>query len=404
MKKILKPDMVPSVSRLAMAGTLLAMPAIKVENRQGPGVRGEVGKYCREKNYGTVLVVTGQHVGKSEISKKLYQGLDEEGIKYTVFDRVRPEPLFSGCWEGAEIAKQNHVDAVIAFGGGSVMDTAKIIAAMMGHPKSPKLRFEIPFTCFTQFPLITIPTTAGTGCEVTFGGVISDDKTGKKKNVGGPGYTPEISFLDVETTMNLSPKLTATSGMDALSHCMENWLSAVPNKECKEQCKKATKDIFEYLPRAYHNGPNDMEAREKMMESARIGGTAISTCAAVYGHALAHAIGGVYHLPHGEICGTILPEILRFYQKPCAVQLARLAVYCGLGSVSEDRDTLAAKIVDHVFELRGELNLPTTIKGMKKNDLDALRKEFWAQATMFPSPAPISEAQLDEILFRLAEE
>ena len=401
--RLISPAAVPAVSRKLMAGALVVLPKVYTANRQGPGVRGEVGKYCREKGYHKVLVVTGPHIGKSDLIKKLYAGLEAEGIEYIVFDKIQSDPLFSGCWEGADIAKKNGVDAVVAFGGGSVMDSAKIIAATLAHPKSPNVRFTIPFTSFKQFPTITIPTTAGTGCEVTFGSVISDDKTHMKKGVGGPGYTPEISFLDVETTMNLSPKMTAATGMDALAHVMENWLSAVPNKECKELCKKATKDIFEYLPRAYHHGANDMEAREKMMECARIGGISINLCAAVHGHALAHAIGGVYHLPHGEICGIVLPEVLRFYQQPCAKELARLAIYCELGTAAEDRYTLSKKLVDHVFELRDELGLPEKIKGMKKDNLEEVKKEFWAQALLFPAPVAMQETDLDMILTDLAE-
>ncbi len=394
----------PKYTNKAMIGAFTVLPQIPIENREGPGIRAEVGKYCKEKGYRNVLIVTGPYIGKSELSKKLYEGLGTEKIHYTVFDNIHSDPLFSGCEEGSKIAKHENVDAVIAFGGGSVMDSAKIIAATMAYPKSSFKRFTIPFTCFKQFPVITIPTTAGTGCEVTFGSVISDDRTHMKKGVGGPGYTPEISFLDVECTKDLSPKMTAATGMDALSHVMENYLSAIPDKRCKQMCKEATKDIFEALPRAYHKGAKDIEARVIMMESARKGGLAINYSGAVYGHALAHAIGGVYHLPHGEICGIILPEILRFYQKYCTVELAKLAIYCELGALSDDRDALAVRLVDHVFALREELALPGIIKDMRKNDLDAVKKEFWNQAILFPSPVPITEVELDELLCRLCED
>lgn len=403
MANIMNPAVLPGISSKMMKGAFAVLPQLDIANVEQPGARGLVGKYCKEKGYKRALVVTGPHIGKSELSKKLYSGLDEEGIEYTIFDGVKSDPVFSGCKAGSDMAKANHVDVVIAFGGGSVLDTAKIIAGTLAYPDSPFARFTVPFTVFKQFPLITIPTTAGTGCEVTFGSVISDDKTHMKRGVGGPGYTPQISFLDVETTMDLSPKMTAATGMDAMSHVVENYLSAVPDKACKAMCKKAIKDIFEYLPRAYHNGVNDMEARVKMMECARVGGISINRSGAVHGHALAHAIGGVYHLPHGEICGTILPEIVRFYQIPCAPQLARLAIYCGLGTVSEDRETLAARLVDHVFALRKELDLPEKIKGMNKYDLEAVKKEFWTQAMLFPSPVSMTEAELDAILYNLAE-
>ncbi len=404
MSKLIGPDVLPGIARVLQKNTFSVMPQIPVANRQGPGVRGEVGRYCRERGYKKVLVVTGPFVGKSEIAKKLYDGLTEQGIEYVVFDHIQSDPTFAGCREGALVAKQNQVDAVIAFGGGSVMDSAKLIAVSMAYPKSPFARFTIPFSAFKQFPLITVPTTAGTGCEVTFGAVISDDKTHMKKGAGGPGTTPQISFLDVETTMNLSPKMTATTGMDALSHVVEGYLSSVPNRACKQLCAEAAKNILDCLPRAYHDGPNDMEAREKMMESARIGGLSINMCSAVYGHALAHAIGGVYHLPHGEICGIILPEVLRFYQRPCAPQLARLAIHCGLGDASEYSTDLAKRFVDKVFALREELGLPGKIPGMQRYDLEAVKAEFWSQATLFASPVSIKEAELEQILYELAEQ
>ncbi len=225
-----------------------------------------------------------------------------------------------------------------------------------------------------------------------------------KKALGGPGFFPTVSFLDAETTMNLSPKMTAATGMDAMSHVMENYLSAVPNKECKNMCKAAIKDIFEYLPRAYKNGASDVEARVKMMEAARKGGLAINLSGAVYGHSLAHAIGGVYHLPHGQICGIILPEIVDFYKDSCAQELAQLAVFCGFGTVSETRGELAQKVVDKLVALRSELGMPDKIAGMKQSDLSAVKEEFWNQALLFPSPATMSEKDLDAMLVKLSAE
>jgi len=401
---IISPSVVPSISRRMMKGVLSIMRPSKIEVRRGPGVRGEVGAYCKEKGYRKVLVVTGPIVGKMEIAQKLYEGLDATGIQHATFDGIQPEPLFSGCRAGSEVAKQNQVDAIIAFGGGSVMDSAKIIAATMAYPNSPFKRFEIPFTAFRHFPLITIPTTAGTGCEVTFGSIVCDDKTRTKKNIGGPGYTPEICFLDVETTENLPPALTATTGMDALAHLTENYLATAGSAEVKRMCEEGVRDVLEYLPRAYHNGSSDREAREKMMDSAYKGGVAINASGAVYGHALAHAIGGIYHIPHGEICGTILPEVLRYYQEPCAEQLAKLAVVCGLGTADEGEKLLAGRLVDCVLALRDTLKLPHTIKGMHRNDLDAVKKEFWKQALLFPAPATIRESDLARILDWLAED
>ncbi len=141
-----------------------------------------------------------------------------------------------------------------------------------------------------------------------------------------------------------------------------------------------------------------------MMECAYKGGIAINCSGAAHGHALAHAIGGVYHLPHGEICGTILPEILRYYQEPCYEQLGKLAVASGLGTADEPSQELAARIVAHVFALRDMLNLPGTIKGMHRNDLEAVKKEFWKQAVLFPTPVSMREAELDMLLNRLSEE
>lgn len=401
MRKLIGPDVLPGATRKVMKNVLSVMPHTKIAEKRGAGIRGEVGKYCREKGYRNVLVVTGPIVGKLEIIDKLYQGLEEEKIRYTTFDGILSDPVFSGCREGSAAAKRNNVDAIIAFGGGSVMDTAKIIAATMAYPKSAFARFTVPFTAFRRFPVIMIPTTAGTGCEVTFGSIISDDKTRLKKNIGGPGYTPEICFLDVETTKDLSPELTAATGMDALAHLIENYLSAVPDKDCKNMCREAIRDVFEYLPRAYRNGSEDMAAREKMMDCANKGGQAINISGCVHGHALAHAIGGICHIHHGRICGIILPEILRYYQKYCGQELAELAVFCEMGTPDESSDVLSKRLVDRVFALRESLDLPEKIEEMKKDNLAAIRKEFWKQSLLYPTPTSMREEELDEILENL---
>jgi alcohol dehydrogenase class IV len=401
---VISPSFLPGISRHVMKGLLTVMPHGETAVRQGAGVRAEVGTYCKEKKYQKILVVTGPVVGKLEIAQRLYDGLASEGVEYITFDEIQPNPLFSGCEAGSKIARQNNVDAIVAFGGGSVLDTAKIIGATMAYPKSSFRRFMVPFTAFKRFPIITIPTTAGTGCEVTFGSIISDDETQKKKNIGGPGYTPEICFLDVETTKDLPPDLTASTGMDALAHLMENYLASVQNREIKKLCEEGVRDIFEYLPRAYQNGASDLEAREKMMACAYKGGIAINCSGAAHGHALAHAIGGVYHLPHGEICGTILPEILRYYQGPCNEQLGKLAIASGLGTADESSQVLADRIVAHVFALRETLNLPVTVRGMHRNNLEAVKKEFWKQAVLFPTPVSMRETELDMLLNRLSEE
>jgi acetaldehyde dehydrogenase/alcohol dehydrogenase len=283
-------------------------------------------QYLRScKDVGKVFIVTDHSMVELGFLNKIIDELNERRnpVTYQLFAEVEPDPDISTVRKGLEIMNQFHPDTIIALGGGSSMDAAKAMWIFYEHPEvnfdDLKQKFmDIRKRAF-KYPelgrkskLICIPTTSGTGSEVSPFAVISDKASGKKYPLTDYSLTPSIAIVDAEFTTNLPPKATAETGMDVLTHAIEAYTSVMASDYTDGLALEAIKLVFKYLPRAVKDGKNDLEAREKMHNAATIAGMAFANAFLGLVHSLAHKIGGEYHLVHGRTCAILLPHVIRY--------------------------------------------------------------------------------------------
>ncbi len=344
----------------------------------------ELGK--RVYNKKKAFVVTDKYLYDSGLSKKITDILDAEGIIHTTFFNVTPDPTLACANEGVKLMRDFAPDVIIAVGGGSPMDAAKIMWVMYEHPEvdfeDMAMRFmDIRKRIYT-FPhmgdkalFVAIPTTAGTGSEVTPFAVITDEKTGTKYPLADYELMPDMAIVDADLMMNIPKGLTSNSGIDAMSHSLESIASVMATDFTNGIAKEAVKLIFEYLPRAYEKGAHDAEAREKMANASCMAGMAFANAFLGVCHSMAHKLGSYWHIPHGMANSLMLEEVIRFnsseqptkmgtfpqYAYPqCKARYADVARYIGLKGKNDDE--LVEALIKKLKELQSAIGQPKTIK------------------------------------------
>lgn len=329
------------------------MPIVDKMSRETHIIRGvdssrEVGRYCVENGYERPLIITDQGIIALGLLESTMDSLDEHSIPYRIFDQVAPDPthgmIFAACKEGISFG----ADCIIAVGGGSVMDCAKVASIGIRNPHMPKkLLTTMQLGGWPKaLPLITIPTTAGTGAEVTLGAVITDEKTQRKHFAGGPKAKPVCCILDAKLTVDCPRELTAITALDAISHSLEGLMGPVSmSKEFEHTLMEAVRKVFYNLPKVLEN-PKDIEARQELCEAANVGGHVINYCVAGYAHSFAHVLGARYEIPHGAAIAMALPLIMDYNRKASEKRLAKLSVYCGFA----DEKTSPQEAIDSLIQ------------------------------------------------------
>lgn len=319
-------------------------------------------------------------------------------IDCVVFDGVLPDPTFDIVDEGLEAFKGHDADSVLAIGGGSSIDTAKAIASAATNGFEPR-RLEGYFKVkVSPVPLYAIPTTSGTGSEVTKGAVIADSDTHLKAYLLDPKMVPLAVALDPSLLTGMPPAITAATGMDALTHAVESYISVWRNPRCERYALAAIKMIFAQLPTAYRDGAN-LEAREQMSLAACYAGLAINDTNIGNVHALSHQLGRVYGTPHGLANAIVLPYVLETMLDACASRLADLARELKL---TDSRDDMVAAqvFIDKVVELNNILNIPTGLDKLARKDFDDLAKAASKEGSMLPVPRLMEKAEFASVLAR----
>jgi alcohol dehydrogenase len=281
-----------------------------------------------------VLVVTDKPLRQLGVVDRAIADLLESEVDIAYYDGVLPDPTFSQVAEGVVVAKAQGSEVILAVGGGSSIDAAKIIAASATSDESPtewvgfgKVKHEV-------LKLYAIPTTSGTGSEATMGAVISDAVSHEKSVISGGTLLPAAVALDPDLIAGLPPHITAATGMDALTHGIEAYIGVWERGTRLEDARIGVKLVFENLAAAYHNG-NDLDAREGMSMGAYYAGLAINQVNVGNVHAIAHQLGGKYGIPHGLANALVLPHVLDFCHHEAQQRLAELAVLSGVGSADE---------------------------------------------------------------------
>jgi alcohol dehydrogenase class IV len=335
------------------------------------------------------LIVTDRPLMEIGIAAKLEEVLAAANVKYAVFGDVLPDPSFEVCSQGLAVLRDNHCDSVIAIGGGSVMDAGKLIRMGATHDK-PMEKFAGLLRCHNNgLPFICIPTTAGTGSEATAAAVITDSKRHKKVTVLDPRLPPNTAILDPSLTLGLPPGMTASTGIDALTHAVEAYTNTLHFSDVDAQAVEAVRLIFLHLAAVYAKG-RDISGREALLRASHLAGRAFTRGFVGYVHAIAHRFGERYHIPHGLANAIVLPYFLDVYEKECPERLATLARAsgcCGSQGLGEDA-VCAHRFVDAVRALNASVGIPEKAAFLVAADIPGIVADALKEAHGTPYPVP----------------
>lgn len=324
-------------------------------------------------------------------------------LDYAVYDGVLPNPTVEQVEAGLAVYKEHKCDGILAFGGGSAMDCAKAVGARVVRPKKSVNQMKGLLKVGRKLPpFYAVPTTAGTGSECTVAAVITDEKTHLKYPVNDFNLIPHYAILDPKLTESLPAFLTATTGMDALTHAVEAYIGKGNTRKTKRQAEQAVKLVFENLYEATANGSN-LAARDNMQKAAYLAGLAFTRAYVGYVHALAHALGGKYGLAHGYANAVLLPAVLDTYGKSAHKPLAKLARIAGLAS-KEDKNAVAAKkFIQAVRDLNDSLSILATFEGkINERDFDELTRRADKEANpLYPVPKLMNAEELKQIYYKV---
>ena len=361
------------------------------------GTRG-LGAFVKGKGYKKVFVVTGPNVYKRGLADDLIKGLEENGVPYALFNRVVNNPTIDNIEEAYALYKAEGCDAIIALGGGSPMDLAKVVGARAARPGKQVKKMKGLLKVIKRIPdLYAIPTTAGSGSETTLAAVVSDSVTHEKYAINDLTLIPRYALLDPRLTAALPPQTTATTGMDALTHAVEAYIGRSNTKKTRESAEKAVKLIFDNLLTAYEHG-DDLTARRNMQEASYYAGVAFTRAYVGYVHALAHALGGFYGTPHGLANSVLLPVVLEYYGESAHKPLARLAEIVGICAEGDDDAAKAQKFVNAIKDMNAKMLIPGTIDGIDPADVPEMAKRAAAEGNpLYPVPRLLGADELEKI-------
>lgn len=364
----------------------------------GPDASVRLGQSICDFDHQRLLIVTDPTVSKLGLMRPLLQALKAGGMAYVVFDKMQPDAPVALIEQGVALFKTKGCDAILAFGGGSVIDAAKAIALAAANHKHPAQLAGYFKGLRAPFPIYAVPTTAGTGSEVTVAAVISDPDTQRKLVIADTRLVPRMVALDPNLMLGLPPDITAATGMDALTHAIEAYIGHWGTRFTERMALSAVSMIFEALPLVYVNG-QDLAAREKMTLAANYAGQAFTRANVGYVHAIAHQLGGRYHTPHGLANAMLLASVLRFLSPAIQPQLAALALRAKVGKKSDSEATLAAGFVDAVEALVKRLGIAATLPELREQDIPALARAACREAEAnYPVPVYLSQADCEGLI------
>lgn len=353
-----------------------------------------------------VFIVTDSFLYKNGYTKVITDKLNELGIEYTTFYNVAPDPTLACAKEGAKMMSEFEPDCIIAVGGGSAMDAGKIMWVMYEHPDISFEDMAMDFMDIRKrvytFPkmgekayFIAVPTSAGTGSEVTPFAIITDQDKGVKYPLTDYELMPKMAIVDANMMMNAPKGLTSVSGIDALVHSIEAYVSIMSTDFSDAMALRAIKIIFEYLPRAYENGASDPEAREKMADAATMAGMAFANAFLGICHSMGHKLGAFHHLAHGITVSLVLDNVMRFNSSEAPVRMGTFPQYKypnalrryaeiaeSIGIDGKDDNEKLDKLIAKIDELKDKIGIKHTIKdyGIKEEDFLSTLDQMSEQA------------------------
>lgn len=372
----------------------------------GAGQAKHVGKILRRERVQSVLIVTDEVLYELGLLKGMTASIEEEGIKISLYKDVKPDPTFSIVDEALEVCKENECDAVVAFGGGSVLDAAKAVAGSAANDYvDPRKLKGIKKVKKAPITFVAVPTTAGTGSEVTMVAVVSDDQTHQKATIIAPNLVSKHTVIDPELTVGLPPHITSTTGLDALTHAIEAYVSRYATRETDEFALRAFRLLTDNLERAMVE-PENLEVRRDLLLGSLYAGKAFTRTFVGYVHAFSHNIGGKYGVPHGLGNAVLLPHIMEFSKDKAEKRLAELSDVLKLTARHDREDSVKAEaFVKYLFELNEKLGIPERLEDFPKSGIDTIIQMAFKEAHgTYPVPKYLKKAQAREILEKVCSD
>lgn len=363
----------------------------------GPGSIKKLPALIKEKGLSKVLIVTDKGLMGLGLLNGLFDELTKTGIGYVVYDGVQPNPSIENIEEARAMYVENGCQGIIAFGGGSPMDCAKIAAARVVRPHKPVEKMRGVMKILHPLPpFFAVPTTAGTGSETTLAAVVTNTKTHEKNACNDPVLRPKYAVLDPELTVGLPPHITSTTGMDALTHAVEAYIGKSNVRSTLDYAERATKMIFENIETAYNDGKN-IEARNQMLLASFYAGMAFTRAYVGYVHAIAHNLGGQYGIPHGLANAVILPVVLEAYGEAVYDKLAALADIVGItGDTAADK---AKAFIAEIYAMNERMNIPKGFTQIKEEDIPVIVERAVKEGNpLYPVPVIYGKEEIEKIV------
>lgn len=349
-----------------------------------------------KKKCSKVLIITDSGIRKLGLTRRLEKALDAAGIPCIIYDKTVANPTTVNVAEAVKLYLDNGCDCIIGFGGGSSMDCAKAVGARIAKPKQSLAKMKGILKVRRKLPLLmAVPTTAGTGSETTLAAVITDAQTRYKYAINDFPLIPRYAVLDPKVTLSLPPFITATTGMDALTHAVEAYIGNSTTYGTRKDALLAVKLIFENIDTAYEDGSN-VEARRNMLHASFYAGCAFTKSYVGYVHAIAHSLGGEYNVPHGLANAVILPMLLEAYGEKIHKKLARLAIAAGLADEDTPCSEAAGQFIRAVKDMKKRFGIGDHIPEIQETDIPKLAHYADKEANpLYPVPVLMDAAKLE---------
>ena len=364
----------------------------------------EVPALLHSQNISSVLLITDSFLHSTGKLDSLKAALTQNAIQYAVYDETGSNPTITHVESARALYLQNNCQGLIGFGGGSAMDCAKAVGARIARPHTSIPQMRGILRVLRQIPfLIAVPTTAGTGSETTVTTVITDDNSDHKFPISDFPLIPRAAVLDPEIIRTLPAHVTATTGMDALTHAIEAYIGRSTTRETRAYATRAAALVAENIETSYHNG-NDLVARSNMLNAAYLGGSAFSRSYVGYCHAVAHSLGGKYHTPHGLANAVLIPYVLEAYGPAIYDKAKDLAIAMHLADETTDRQEATRRLIARIRQLNRNMGIPEKLEGIRPEDIPQLARFAAKEANpIYPVPVLMNRKELERFYYDVME-
>lgn len=380
----------------------IAIPLLPYHEPQILANNDELISILLDNNTKSVLFVTDAGLTNLGLYNNLVDEMRQNGVKVSIYDKTVANPTTQNVEEALAVYRDNACNAIIAFGGGSAMDCAKATGARVARPKKTLGKMKGILKVGKKIPLlIAVPTTAGTGSETTLAAVITDSETRHKYAINDFPLIPSYAMLDASLTIGLPKFVTATTGMDALTHAIEAYIGRSTTKDTRQNALEAVKLVFENLYSAYEDGSN-LEVRDNMLKAAFKAGLAFTKSYVGYVHAIAHSLGGKYNIPHGLANAIILPYVLKKYGRAIYKKLWEMGVYANLFDSNTSIEEGAKIFIEKIEDLNKSMDIGSSIPEIKGEDVPYLAITAEKEANpLYPVPVLYTAEQLERIYYEV---